>query len=340
MGGKPLSLSAYYDLLHNPYCYGKRVWAGKVGEDEKHVSTLMTEEEYWRVQEILGSRGVPRPRVYKEVLYRQLLKCGECRSSVIVYSKNKTLSMGVEKSYYFAKCNNKNDKTKCAQHQISIEQLSSQVEAALNSIEISHDFYEWAVAWLKENNKVEDMGNLHHLKVLEEDLEKQRGRLSRLVDLRLDNGVESVDFELKKDEIKKNMEEIEGKIKYLNNRAITWAETAEKCFTFAKHAKAAYEKGDLKVKMTILRTLGSNFFLTDRKLVIEMKKPFAVIRDNQKLLNGPNEWVEPEEGCNNSLKPLSASKNSTWWTVAESNRRSLQCECSALPTELTAQVTA
>ena len=27
----------------------------------------------------------------------------------------------------------------------------------------------------------------------------------------------------------------------------------------------------------------------------------------------------------------------TWWTVPESNRRSPQCECGALPTELTAQ---
>ena len=63
-----------------------------------------------------------------------------------------------------------------------------------------------------------------------------------------------------------------------DRRVERWLETAERTFDFACHAKHWFTNGTSQTKATILRTLGSNLILKDRKLVVELKKPLMAIK--------------------------------------------------------------
>ncbi|MDD8019899.1 MAG: hypothetical protein PHU81_01755 [Acidobacteriota bacterium] len=63
------------------------------------------------------------------------------------------------------------------------------------------------------------------------------------------------------------------------DRAEDWLETGEKIFNFACYAPYWFENGTPKEKFQILRALGSNLTLKDKKLVIELHFPFEAIGD-------------------------------------------------------------
>ena len=51
----------------------------------------------------------------------------------------------------------------------------------------------------------------------------------------------------------------------------------------------------LEDKRSILREIGSNFFLKDKKLLIQAEKPFLILEEGLKGINDGNETLEPLE---------------------------------------------
>lgn len=56
-----------------------------------------------------------------------------------------------------------------------------------------------------------------------------------------------------------------------------WLDIAEKTFDFACHARQWFAKGAPEEKGQILQVLGSNLTLKDKKLSLDLKKPFLWI---------------------------------------------------------------
>ena len=84
-GGKHLSRSGFYKILGNPFYYGliernQEVFKG-------NHEAMITEEEYWKAQEILGRKGRPRPQKH-QFAYTGLIRCGECGSMVTAEEKD------------------------------------------------------------------------------------------------------------------------------------------------------------------------------------------------------------------------------------------------------------
>ena len=75
IGGSPLSLSAVYKVLTNPFYAGVLTWNGRTyaGKHTPMVSLM----EFDRVQELFGRPGKPRPKTY-EFAFRGMIRCGEC----------------------------------------------------------------------------------------------------------------------------------------------------------------------------------------------------------------------------------------------------------------------
>src|SRR4030042_1543994 len=83
-GGKPMSLSQWYQLFSDPFYYG---WFYFMEPDEQKDNRervlykgshtpMVTKAEYDRVQEILGRKGKPQPKTH-EFSYSGLIRCGE-----------------------------------------------------------------------------------------------------------------------------------------------------------------------------------------------------------------------------------------------------------------------
>ena len=76
-------------------------------------------------------------------------------------------------------------------------------------------------------------------------------------------------------------ERLKEKIKTGKGRGDKWLEFGERAFNFACYAKYWFENEGLEEKNTILRTIGSNFTLKDKKLYIDLKNPWLFIMEGK-----------------------------------------------------------
>lgn len=69
-------------------------------------------------------------------------------------------------------------------------------------------------------------------------------------------------------------------------------EQAADTFIFAGSALERFNNGAIEDKRTVFKGLGSNFLLRDKKLTIQMEKPFVIIGNGLSSLKAKNDWLE------------------------------------------------
>ena len=321
-------------MFNDPYLYGKWVWGGKETEMHESLPRLATEDEYWQIQSLLGRRGVPRPKTHRDIPYRGMIKC-TCGCSVVPYVKEKKLTSGETKTYYYASCSRKKPHIKCEEPQIPLHKLESQISELLNKITISDQFFRWAVAWLKKDHEIETKEQSQVLKNLNRELERNQARLNNLLDVRLDDDISSEVYASKKAELRKGRKGLQREIKSLEARTDDWATLSEKTFEFARYAKYHFEAGDYAVKTGILRDLGSNFILKDRKLNLDLRNELVILKESLEYVGEKVFGLEPAENAYVTAqgRPTEAliQKWSGWW---DSNPRSPRPKRGALAARL------
>ena len=319
-GGGKLSRTRLYEILKDPFYYGEMVWGEERYKVHKNLPRLITEDEYWKIQELLGRKGVKRPQKYFNVPYRGLFKCGDCGSSWIPYWGSKKLKNGNYNRYLYIRCNHDSASKECHQKQISIKILESELKELLELITIPDEFCSWAIKWLKEEHRTEATDQQLILNNLNQSLESNQAKLNRLLDLHLEGFISKDEYNIKKDDLQKNRQKIEKEQSTLKSRTYDWIGLVEKTFNFAKNAKYHFEQGDADTKTAIIRSLGSNFLIKDQKLSIELSKPFLILKENNQSLNNEAGTVElNEKSLITTQNGQLSGRNSTWWRCRELN---------------------
>lgn len=92
---KPVSMSTFYSLFTNPFYYG--VVRRKGNFYQGRHNPMITEEEFWKAQEKLGRKGIPRPKSHT-FAFTGLMRCGECGCSIT--AEEKVNHYGSHYTYY------------------------------------------------------------------------------------------------------------------------------------------------------------------------------------------------------------------------------------------------
>ncbi|GAG09273.1 unnamed protein product [marine sediment metagenome] len=125
-----------------------------------------------------------------------------------------------------------------------------------------------------------------------------------------------------KNDLFKEKEKLKEKIGDADHRADKWLELSERAFNFACYAEYWFENGKLEDKNTILRTIGSNFMLKDRRLFVELKNPWLIIKrgvENVELQKGrfePSETLDPGR-----IEPSLPPVGSAWLPGQDSHQK-------------------
>ena len=117
-------------------------------------------------------------------------------------------------------------------------------------------------------------------------------------------------------------QQTENKIKALNNVTDNWVNLAIKTIDFAKNAKNVFESADLETRMEIVRALGSEFLLHDKKLYISLLKPYLIFKNNTEAVNLQTEQVGMEECFVCTKNGVLENIVPTWWEEWESDPHS------------------
>ena len=331
--GKTLRTSTIYRLFANPFYSGWFEYPRGSGNWIKggHES-MITQEEYDRVQILLGRKGKPRLKKH-EFAFTGLIRCGECGAMVTAEEKNQIICSNCK--YKFSsnnrvecpKCNTPVEKMKkptilhyvyyhctkkikpnCSQGFIEVKELEKQIDFYLSNIHISEGFKNWAIKYLKEENEKETNSMQSVFASQRKAYDNCLKKLNNLFQLKISPAnsdgslLSDEEYGKQKAELLKEKTRLEEMFSDRNGNVEKWLEKGERIFNFARYARYWFAHGALKEKFEILKALGSNLILKDKKLQIELKIPFIVIGRVVKEVPSARYGFEPEKSEQNEAK--------------------------------------
>ncbi len=265
MGGKPMSLSALYYILTNPFYAGILEWEGKTFPG-KHPA-MVTVDEFDQVQKLLGRPG--KPRETRTFAYTGMIRCGECGFSVT--AERKTNRFGSRYTYYH--CSKRRLDRHCGQSYVSVANLEDQILEFLNAISLPDRFHQWAMARLEKTMNVrKDEGEAQKKSLLREQAAATR-ELENLTKLRIRDLVNDDEYLRERQEVERRQLGIAQRLEVLKQNDNRF-EPASSILSLNNRLASRFTSGDLEKRRLILNIVGSNLVLRDRKLSIDARKPF------------------------------------------------------------------
>ena len=311
IGGKPLSLSSLYQIFGNPFYYGlierkEGIYSGK------HVP-MISEDEYWKAQDILGRRGRPRPKRHR-FAFTGLIKCGECGCSIT--AEIKINRYGDRYVYYH--CTKKKYDRSCLQKYVNINDLEEQIIAYLSRINVSQLYLDIAIDYLSEKRSLYQKKNDYIFRAQKTALTACQKKLGNLNQMRLRELIGDDEYLKEKIALMKEKAALE-----LHKDTILEDQATEKTIntlSFASNALETFKKGSLESKRSILQEIGSNFILKDKILIIKARKPLQIIeKPNRPSISVANSLEPLFFGSTSSKLPPLALEISSWQPQPESN---------------------
>ena len=314
-GGKPLSRTALYNIFTNPR------YAGKVPTPEGELldgkfPAMITTEEFNRAQFILGKHGKPRITPKKDFIYKGIATCGECGCSITAEYKYKAK---YDKTYIYYHCTHK--RGNCRQGSIEEKELTRQLEAFWNSVNIKKEFFEWGLEAIQAMNSE---ANAEREKIAEAQtkaLSEAQKKADRLLDLVVNGTISEETYKEKVKESNETITRLKDNLSSTIESGNDWRTTMQKTLEVLFDGKRRFENGDILVKRELLQSLGSNIRIIDGQLVIDLYKWLIPIQENYKTLEKQFDEVRTssEQRKNSQISAI----RSVWRKREDSNLRDL-----------------
>jgi site-specific DNA recombinase len=270
-GGKVMGLSSLYRILTNEFYTGTFIWAGQTYKGNHQP--MVTNDEYDKVQVILGREGKPRQQVH-DSSYTGLVRCGECGSMCTCTVKKKIVKKtGELETYVYYNCTKKKrdkatGKAICSQKPITLEKFEEQVDLELERYTILPQFQEWALDVISRHNDTEIKERTAIYETQQKTYNDTQTQLDTLTRMRYRGLIDDDEFVKERDELKKQLVKLKDKLDTTEDRAKKWLELTEQTFNFARHARKEYIKGGIQKKRELFAALGQNYILKDKKVSI------------------------------------------------------------------------
>jgi site-specific DNA recombinase len=257
--------SAIAHILKNPIYYGVFRWNEKLYQGSH--APLISKELFDNAQAVLS--GKPRVHTNKRNFpFNNLIQCGVCNCKVLGELK--------KKKYIYYHCGFSKGRHEGGDY-IPQDSLAKMFLEPLSKITIKEDLAEWLAKAMKENFKDNQKLTEKRLQSLKNSLQRLKTRLSRLYDLKLDNGITEDIFRIKEKEYNYEIININYQIDNLQVAKPNAYEYAVKTFELSKRLPFIYNQANNEEKAKILKLVASNYTLNYKKLYPQYKKPFSYI---------------------------------------------------------------
>ncbi|MHB1488487.1 MAG: recombinase family protein [Acidobacteriaceae bacterium] len=265
IGGKPPSLSAVYRILTNPFYAGILEREGKTYPG-KHQA-VVTIEEFEHVQHLLGRPG--RPRKTRSFAYTGMIRCGEC--GFMVTGEEKVNRFGTHYTYYH--CSKRRLDRHCGQPYLSLEDIEAQITAFLSEISLPDRFHRWAAQRLERTMKQKQQDHAAQKDSLLRAQAASARELENLTKLRIRDLLSDEEYVKERQELERKQLGFSQKLDTLTRQAERF-EPSVSIVSFNHCLISRFQTANLQRRRMIVTTVGSNLVLKDKKLSIDVRKPF------------------------------------------------------------------
>lgn len=352
-GGKPMSLSQWYQIFNDPFYYG---WFYFMEPDEQKDirervlykgshTPMITKPEFDRVQEILGRKGKPQPKTHV-FSYSGLIRCGECGSAIVADAKNQLICTKCKYKfdrdahkekcpkcgalisemknpkildYVYYRCSRRKNQ-KCTQRKyLQLQQIEAQIDTELKYMDIDEDYLKLALDYLNEKKDGDIKTEETVRKSLETELGNCEARLKRLntdytSSINLDYSLYTPEeYKTQKQAILGEKQGLEAQISSVKQSCEEWLELSERTFNFCAYARFHLANGDLQRKREILTAIGQNLILKDRILSIPEYEPFLIVKNTLQKIKEQNLALEPKFLRSNKRKEEVFASSNSTW---------------------------
>ena len=292
--GQKLGRSSIYNIFTRPFYYGKFEYPVNSGFWYKGIHpSMISVEEYDRIQILLGREGKPRPKSHI-FAFTGIMRCGECGCMITAEEKTKRQQNGNTHHYIYYHCTKRKD-VGCSQKSIEEKALRKQILKTLREIEVHPEFTEWALDLYKKFNNKEAFDIKKIIASNEKALKECVDKIDTLIDMRTDKEISQDQFKTKIAKLEKDKARLEELQKDTHGRISKWIEKAEEIFVLARDGRKTFEKGGLEKRREILTNLGSHLILKDKKLSITIEKPLLLMKKASKELKRIHRDLEPRK---------------------------------------------
>ena len=275
--GKPLKVDQLKAMLSNSYYIGPFKYSGEVYQGSQKL--FISKELFKRVQEKVHKIERPRGKGGHNFAFGGLMRCGECGAAITAEEKSKYFKRTDRKAHYiYYRCTKKIKP--CTQRYVEQNELEKQFRKAFDDVALPQS---WAVNWYKwldEDEILEKQNAQDNILQLEEKLPILEEKLNKLLDSFLEGVVDSETYKNKKNEFFDEKLKIQEDLAKIRAGGSSWLEPFSEwvgsALSCAKIARAKNTCEDLAI---FSKTVGSDFFLTNRQLSINYKLGFAELQD-------------------------------------------------------------
>jgi site-specific DNA recombinase len=301
---KPMSRTNLYAIFTNYFYTSKFEYPEGSGEFYPgNHKPMITEEEFDRVQFLLGRKGRPRPK-HHVFAYTGLMRCG-CGARITAEEKWKHQQNGNVHRYLYYRCTGKVSPD-CTEKSVEVKVLEQEIDDFLSRIEIPEEFHEWAVEELKRLHEQEKGDRNALLATHRKEYEKCISDIDKFAEMLLAEKIAPEVYKPKETELLRRKASLKRLLDGDDKRIDDWLVRLEHTLTFAQRAREEFKAGDIAKRRQILTALGTEHILKDRHIIIQTEKPLLVIQEMVSENNRVQAKLEPPKDIANKahLKDL------------------------------------
>lgn len=326
-GGRPLALSRLYGILQDPFYAGFFYGKDENGEVMRYETNeslpqMITEEQYWQIQSMLGHKGRPCPSVNKRTFpYTGRTCCGTCGGSVTAEHKHQLICSECKHKfsyqnkeycpmcevkinemknplylhYIYYHCTKRKDPS-CPEGSVQEKIIDgSMAEHAENNFAVSKALSEWCIRHLDELAENDKRNEYERKAAWERERIERQKEYDELVRMKMKGLIDDDNEFLRiKATLKADIQRIEKVLANMGGAGISSLEEAKKAFTLAVGVAETFRSGTFEEKQEALSALGSNLTLKDKTLSIINKELFSVFAKGLLEAKTINEAFEPK----------------------------------------------
>lgn len=312
-GGNKMAQSEFYKILNNPFYYGYFRYKGDLFKGEHEP--MITQEQFDRVQQILGYKVKPRKRI-KDFSFTGIITCGHCGCQITAEEKTKLVkSDGVYRSYTYYRCTHRKKDVPCKEASLSVNELEEQIVKEIEKFTIHPAFKDAALGVIKRMSAREINDRSQQYKMLEKQYLELQKQLDNLTKMRIKELLDDDEFITQKKELNAEISRIRQKLDSNQDRGQNWIEVVDRAFSFAVHAREGFVTGDIQTKRSILAAMGQDYSLEHKKLTIKPVKWLIPLYQEKENINQHFSALELQKTPINTNKNTSFEEEMLLWGV-------------------------
>lgn len=321
----PLSPSYFYRLLSNPFYAGVVQRAGQVYVGAHQA--MVSQHEFDLAQRMLAGRSNSRSQRHEHT-YAGLLRCGVCGR--MFTGESHTNRYG--STYVYYRCTRKRLGSRvCPQPYVPEKVIDEQVLDYLGRLSVPRQFVDWACKRLERLAAEDQATEQVAQSSIEKGLAAAQRKLENLTQLRLSEMIGDEEFVLERARLLDEVAGFKARLAAPSTTGPAWLQPTKEALALASRAENLYRSGLKDDKRTILRAIGSNFFIRDRIVLIQAKKPFRILAAARDSSEPEPPRVEPRDfGSAKQKNEPSSGRFLLWWTLRDSNPWPPPCHGGAL----------